>query len=65
MMKKLKRRAARRARSAQEKQGPIVSGDVQHKHPRPSFKELLSQMPDVGDDSDFERHADLGREIDL
>jgi hypothetical protein len=31
----------------------------------PSFKELLSQMPDTGDDRDLERNDDLGRIIDL
>ena len=65
MTKKSKRRAARKARSAEEKVGPIVNGDLQPEQTRPSFKELLSQMPDVGDDSDFERPDDLGREIDL
>lgn len=55
---KSKRRITRKARSVAEKQGPIVIERV-------SFKELLSQMPDGGDDSDFERNDDLGREIDL
>jgi hypothetical protein len=32
---------------------------------RPSFKELLEQMPDVGTDEDFERIRDLGRPVDL
>jgi len=30
-----------------------------------SFKELLSKMPDTGDDHDFDRNDDLGRGIDL
>jgi hypothetical protein len=30
-----------------------------------TFNELLSSMPEVGEDSDFERRRDHGREIDL
>lgn len=30
-----------------------------------AFKELLMAMPDVGDDSDFDRHDDFGRPVEL
>jgi hypothetical protein len=32
---------------------------------KPSFKEYLLQMPDVGPDELFERSRDLGREVEL
>lgn len=30
-----------------------------------SFKEMLFSMPDVGEDSDFARIQDLGRQVEL
>jgi antitoxin FitA len=59
----LKRRAAEHGRSAEAEHREILrralmsDGDA--------FKELLMAMPEVGDDSDFERHDDLGRQVDL
>ena len=32
---------------------------------KPSFKEYLLQMPDVGTDDLLERSRDMGREVDL
>jgi plasmid stability protein len=32
---------------------------------RPSFKEHLLQMPDVGPDELFDRNGDMGREVEL
>lgn len=32
---------------------------------KPSFKEYLLQMPDVGPDELFERQRDFGREVEL
>jgi plasmid stability protein len=59
----LKRRAAAHGRSAEAehreilRQALLSSGE--------DFKKLLLAMPAVGEDSDFERHDDLGREVDL
>lgn len=33
-------------------------------NPRRPLKELLLAMPPVGDDADFERHPDSGRDVD-
>ena len=32
---------------------------------RPSLKRLIEEMPDGGDDSDFERVRDFGRDIEF
>ena len=63
VVRELKVRAARNGRSAEEEHRQILRHAL--KPDRPSFHELLSQMPDVGEDSDFERVKDYGRDVDL
>lgn len=63
IVRELKVRAARNGRSAEEEHRQILREVL--KGDRPSFHELLSQMPDVGEDSDFERVPDFGRDVDL
>ena len=65
LVKELKVRAARNGRSAEEEHRQILLEALRPAQPRSSFKELLSQMPEGGDDSDFERIRDFGRDIDL
>lgn len=65
LVKELKLRAARSGRSAEEEHRQILREALRPERSRSSFKELLSQMPDVGDDSDFERTPGRGREIDF
>jgi len=65
LVKELKVRAARNGRSAEEEHRQILREALRPAEPRSSFKELLSQMPDVGEDSDFERITGPERKIDI
>ena len=60
----LKRRAASHGRSAEAEHREILRMALLAQ-PALSFKELLRAMPDVGEDADFERIQDPGREIEL
>ena len=65
LVTELERRADRHGRTAEEEHREILREALGCVKPRPDFKEFLSSMPDVGDDSDFERHDDTGRDTDL
>ncbi len=65
VVRELKVRAARNGRSAEEEHRQILRKALKPAADATSFKDLLSQMPDVGEDSDFERPIDYGRPIDL
>jgi plasmid stability protein len=64
IVRELKIRAARNRRSAEEEHRQILRQALGEKKGE-SFKDILGQMPDVGEDSDFERLQDYGRDIDL
>lgn len=64
VVKELKIRAARNGRSAEEEHREILRGALQSGHGG-TLKEYLLTMPDVGDDTDFARPRDYGRELDL
>ncbi|HEX4955172.1 MAG TPA: DNA-binding protein [Thermoanaerobaculia bacterium] len=64
LVKELKLRAARHGRSAEAEHREILRLALAPK-PKRSLKELLLAMPDVGEDSDFERPRDLGRAVEL
>jgi plasmid stability protein len=64
LVRLLKRRAAHHGRSAEEEHREILRQALLPKR-KPGFKELLLRMPDVGDDADFARIDDRGREVDL
>jgi plasmid stability protein len=49
----LKQRAARHGRSAEAEHREILREALAGEHARPSFKDFLRSMPDVGDDEDF------------
>lgn len=57
----LKRRAAEHGRSAEEEHREILREALQPPG-RVSLKQRLLDMPDVGQDADFERRDDRGRE---
>ena len=65
LVRALKLRAARHGRSAEEEHRQILRRALRPEHSETSFKDLLSQMPEGGEDSGFERADDQGREIDL
>lgn len=66
VVKKLKERAGQHGVSMEEEHRRILrEALVGPSKRKPSFKEYLRQMPDVGPDDLFERNRDLGREVDL
>jgi plasmid stability protein len=64
IVKALKLRAARHGRSAEEEHREILRHALRP-GPQTSFKELLAAMPPVGEDADFERVQDRGRDVEL
>lgn len=65
VVRELKLRAARNGRSAEEEHREILRGALRQSGPPVSLKQLLLEMPDVGDDRDFERPDDRGRAVEL
>ena len=63
IVRELKLRASRNGRSAEEEHRQILRRALKGR--ATSLHDAISQMPDVGDDSDFERVDDLGRPVDL
>lgn len=60
----LKERAVRHGRSAEAEHREILREVLTHT-PSEDPKSVLLEMPDVGEDADFERVRDLPRRIDL
>jgi plasmid stability protein len=58
----LQLRAAGHGRSAEAEHRAILRAALL---PSGDFKAFLESMPDVGQDSDFERDPDLPRDVDL
>jgi plasmid stability protein len=66
IVKALKRRAAEHGRSAEAEHREILRSALSEEAEGQSFKEFLLSMPDVGDDSIFERtHDDLFRDVEI
>ncbi|HXO41378.1 MAG TPA: DNA-binding protein [Thermoanaerobaculia bacterium] len=65
VVRALKMTAARHGRSAEAEHREILRRALLPAKDRRSIKDLLLSMPDVGDDADFERVPDDGREVDL
>ncbi len=65
VVRELKVRAAQHGRSAEEEHRLILREALRTPGPVRSLKELLLEMPDVGEDSDFERPEDRGRPVEL
>ncbi len=64
-MRELKIRAAQHGRSAEEEHRQILREALRPPGSAKSLKELLLEMPDVGEDRDFKRPADRGRPVEL
>ena len=65
VVRRLKVRAARHGRSAEAEHRDILRRALLGSKPAKSFKRFLLDMPDVGDDADFERPPDWGRPVEL
>ena len=65
LVQELKVRAARNGQSAEEEHRQILRRALGANLSGLSLKEMLEQMPDVGDDDDFERSQDSGRTVVL
>jgi len=65
LVRELRERAARSGRSAEAEHREILREALRPKLPRRRLKDLLRSMPDVGEDADFARPADLGRDVEL
>jgi plasmid stability protein len=66
VVKKLKEQAGRHGVSMEEEHRRILRDALLRKSKkRPSLKDYLLKMPDVGADELFERGPDVGREVDL
>lgn len=61
----LKMRAAQKRRSAEAEHREILREALASRGSRKSLKAVLSEMPGVGEDADFERPRDLGRKTRL
>ena len=65
LVRELKLRAANHGRSAEAEHREILREALLPETSPLPLRDLLLRMPDVGDDADFERPRDLGREVDL
>jgi plasmid stability protein len=65
LIQRLKMRAARHGTSAEEEHRRILFEALKTTRAPRTLKDLLLEVPDVGEDSDFERPPDRGRAVDL
>ena len=65
VVRELKLRAARHGRSAEAEHREILREVLLAGKKRRPVKEVLLSMPAAGEDSDFERVPDHGRDVDL
>jgi plasmid stability protein len=65
VVRELKVRAARHGHSAEEEHRQILREALRQPGSQISLKELLLEMPAVGEDRDFERPSDPGRSVEL
>lgn len=63
LVRKLKTQAAEHGRSAEAEHREILRTALMPESRRQSLKEILVGMPDVGEDEDFRRMPDLGRDL--
>jgi plasmid stability protein len=63
LVRKLKTRAARHGRSAEAEHREILRAALTVPRGRKSLKQILLEMPDMGEDRDFARQPDDGREL--
>ncbi len=65
VVRELKLRAARNGNSAEEEHRRILREALGVKPSPRTLKELLLEIPNVGEDADFERSPDRGRPVAL
>lgn len=66
VVERLKQRAARHGCSAEAEHRDILEQVLLGPERKaPSLKELLLEVPEVGEDANFARPRDLGRSVDL
>ncbi len=65
LVRQLKLRAARNGNSAEEEHRRILREVLGTGRSQGTLKELLLEIPDVGEDSDFERSPEVGRQVEL
>jgi plasmid stability protein len=65
IVQRLKLRAARNGNSAEEEHRRILREVLAADHSPKTLKDLLLEIPDVGEDADFERSSDRGRPVEL
>jgi antitoxin FitA len=65
LARELKLRAARHGRSAEEEHRQILREALKESGSPVSLKQLLLEIPDVGEDRDFEHPPDIGRSVEL
>lgn len=65
LIRTLKMRAAEKRRSAEAEHREILREALTTHRKGKTLKDLLLHMPDVGEDTDFERPRDLGRKTRL
>jgi antitoxin FitA len=65
VVRRLKLRAAQNGRSTEAEHRAILEAVLLERSSQESLKQLLQSMPDVGEDSDFDRIEDCGRKVDL
>ena len=65
LVRRLKLRATRNGNSAEEEHRRILREVLAADRSPRTLKELLLEIPDVGEDADFERSRDRGRPVEL
>jgi plasmid stability protein len=65
VVRELKLRAARHGRSAEAEHREILREVLLPAKKKKSLKDLLLEMPPGGEDADFERSPDRGRDVEL
>lgn len=65
LVRRLKLRAAQHGRSMEAEHREILQQALEETEPVETLKEVLMAIPPVGEDEDFERVADWGREVPI
>jgi len=65
LIRALKMRAAQKRRSAEAEHREILREALASRRKRRTLKDVVLEMPSVGDDADFERPRDVGRKTRL
>ncbi len=65
LVRRLKIRAAQQGRSMEAEHREILRQTLMELEPGATLKALLLAMPPGGEDADFERRPDQGREVEM